>query len=123
MERGRKSTQHERLLAGMILAANRDGYAHANVSEVIAEAGVSRPTFYDYFNDKDDCFVAAVTDTHERLLSAVPDVRLVLLIRPRGGVPAGRSRHGKSGADTPGRARCSPPAARRRRPGAHSAHE
>src|SRR2546427_567516 len=71
MQKGHKSTQRERLLAGMILAANRDGYAHANVSEVIAEAGVSRPTFYDYFTDKDDCFVAAVTHAHEGLLSDV----------------------------------------------------
>jgi AcrR family transcriptional regulator len=55
----RKSTQRERLIAGMIAAAHRCGYAGANVSEVIAEAGVSRPTFYEYFKDKDDCFIAA----------------------------------------------------------------
>ena len=63
----RKSSQRERLLAGMVAAANRDGYADANVSAVIAEAGVSRPTFYDYFSDRDDCFVAAIADMHERL--------------------------------------------------------
>jgi AcrR family transcriptional regulator len=55
----RKSTQRERLVAGMITAAHRYGYAGANVSQVIAEAGVSRPTFYEYFEDKDDCFIAA----------------------------------------------------------------
>jgi AcrR family transcriptional regulator len=55
----RKSTQRERLIAGMIAAADKYGYAGANVSQVIAEAGVSRPTFYEYFEDKDDCFVAA----------------------------------------------------------------
>jgi AcrR family transcriptional regulator len=55
----RKSTQRERLIAGMIAAVHRYGYAGANVSEVIGHAGVSRPTFYDYFADKDDCFVAA----------------------------------------------------------------
>jgi AcrR family transcriptional regulator len=68
LPKGRKSTQRERLLAGMITAANREGYAGANVSEVIAEAGVSRPTFYDYFPDKDACFLAAVEDVQERLL-------------------------------------------------------
>jgi AcrR family transcriptional regulator len=67
----RKATQRERLLAGMITAANRDGYAGATVSAVIREAGVSRPTFYDYFEDRDDCFVAAVVDTHEQLLRGV----------------------------------------------------
>lgn len=55
----RKSTQRERLIAGMIAAAHRYGYAGANVSQVIAHAGVSRPTFYEYFEDKDDCFIAA----------------------------------------------------------------
>jgi AcrR family transcriptional regulator len=68
--RGRKDTQRERLLAGMITAANRDGYARASVTAVIAEAGVSRPTFYDYFSDRAACFAAALTDVHERLLAA-----------------------------------------------------
>jgi AcrR family transcriptional regulator len=67
----RKSTQRERLLAGMIAAANRDGYAHANVSQVIANAGVSRPTFYDYFTDKDDCFLVAHQEIAQRLLERV----------------------------------------------------
>jgi AcrR family transcriptional regulator len=71
LQRGRKSTQRERLLNGMIVAANRGGYSQANVSVVIAEAGVSRPTFYDYFRDRDDCFVAAVVDVQEQLLADV----------------------------------------------------
>jgi AcrR family transcriptional regulator len=71
LQKGRKSTQKERLLAGMITAANGDGYVGANVSAVIAEAGVSRPTFYDYFADKDDCFLAAVADVQEQLLGEV----------------------------------------------------
>jgi TetR/AcrR family transcriptional regulator len=67
----RKATQRGRLLAGMVTAANRDGYAGANVSAVIREAGVSRPTFYDYFEDREDCFVATVVDANERLLRVV----------------------------------------------------
>ncbi len=58
LQADRKSTQRERLIAGMLAAAHRCGYDGANVSQVIAEAGVSRPTFYEYFKDKDDCFVA-----------------------------------------------------------------
>jgi AcrR family transcriptional regulator len=71
MQKGRKSTQRERLVAGMIAVANRDGYAGANVSAVIAEAGVSRPTFYDYFADRDDCFLAAFADAHEALTAEI----------------------------------------------------
>lgn len=67
----RKSTQRERLIAGMIAAANRHGYAGANVSRVIANAGVSRPTFYEYFADKDDCFLAVHHDISERLLEHI----------------------------------------------------
>jgi AcrR family transcriptional regulator len=70
-QKGRKSTQRERLLAGMVTTANRDGYAGANVSKIIAEAGVSRPTFYDYFTDKDDCFLGALGDIQERLLAEI----------------------------------------------------
>jgi AcrR family transcriptional regulator len=67
----RKSTQRERLLNGMVEAANRDGYAGASVSQVIANAGVSRPTFYDYFADKDSCFLAAHREIAHHLLELV----------------------------------------------------
>jgi AcrR family transcriptional regulator len=73
LQNRRKATQRERLLKGMIAAATRDGYAGANVSAVIGEAGVSRPTFYDYFEDRDDCFVATIIDVHQRLLGEVRD--------------------------------------------------
>jgi AcrR family transcriptional regulator len=73
LQKGRKATQRERLLRGMIRAANRDGYAGANVSAVIAEAQVSRPTFYDYFEDRDDCFIAALIDVREAMLGELRD--------------------------------------------------
>lgn len=57
----------------MIDSANRAGYAGASVSAVIAAAGVSRPTFYDYFEDREDCFLATVTDVHTRLLSQLEE--------------------------------------------------
>jgi AcrR family transcriptional regulator len=71
LQKGRKSTQRERLLAGMVAAANKGGYAGATVSEVIAQAGVSRPTFYDYFADRDECFVACAEDVRSQLLGKV----------------------------------------------------
>ena len=55
----------------MVDVANRRGYAGANVSAVIAEAGVSRPTFYDYFADREECFTATIEDVREELLAAV----------------------------------------------------
>jgi AcrR family transcriptional regulator len=67
----RKETQRERLLEAMLLAAVRRGYEGANVAQVIAYAGVSRPTFYEYFTDKDDCFLAVHRDISEQLLGHV----------------------------------------------------
>jgi AcrR family transcriptional regulator len=67
----RKGTQLERLLEGMLLAAVRRGYGGANVAQVIAHAGVSRPTFYEYFEDRDDCFLAVHRDISEQLLKHV----------------------------------------------------
>ena len=70
-QRGHRSTQRERLIAGMLASATRYGYAGANVSRVIAHAGVSRPTFYEYFTDKDDCFLATHREIGELLIADI----------------------------------------------------
>ncbi len=57
----------------MIVAANRVGYARASIAAVLAEAHVSRPTFYEYFEDRDACFLAAVGETQARLLQWIAD--------------------------------------------------
>jgi AcrR family transcriptional regulator len=53
-------THFERLAEGMVLSTSRRGYAHASVSAIIAAASVSRPTFYEYFEDREDCFVGTL---------------------------------------------------------------
>jgi AcrR family transcriptional regulator len=73
LAKGQRSTQRERIIRGMITAANRDGYAGASVSAVIAEAGVSRPTFYEYFADRDACFLATIDEIRASLTIAVRD--------------------------------------------------
>jgi AcrR family transcriptional regulator len=55
----------------MLAATNRDGYSATNVAAVIARAGVSRPTFYEYFADKDECFLAVHRDISRRLVRRV----------------------------------------------------
>ncbi len=55
----------------MVEVANRSGYVGASVSAVIAHAGTSRPTFYEYFTDRDDCFRASIEDVAGRLLETV----------------------------------------------------
>jgi AcrR family transcriptional regulator len=67
----RKGTQRERLVSAMAGLAARDGYAPTSIAKVIARAGVSRPTFYEHFADREDCFLAALADVRPRLLADV----------------------------------------------------
>jgi AcrR family transcriptional regulator len=67
----RKSTQRERLLDAMIDLSGRDGLATATIAHVITHARVSRPTFYEYFSDRDACLLAALADVQQQLLADV----------------------------------------------------
>jgi AcrR family transcriptional regulator len=51
--------QRERILAAAVAAVEQGGYARLTIGRIVARAGVSRKTFYDIFNDRDDCFLAA----------------------------------------------------------------
>ena len=65
------AVQRERLLAAMLRAAAELGYREANVQDVIERAGVSRPTFYEHFANKEACFLAAFDTTAARLRERV----------------------------------------------------
>jgi len=52
-------SQRERLLEAMVRCAADRGYEATTVSDVIELAGVSRATFYEMFEDKEDCFLEA----------------------------------------------------------------
>lgn len=62
-----RTIQRERLLVAMLNAAAELGYLETNVQDVIDRAGVSRPTFYEHFSNKEDCFLAAFDSSAERL--------------------------------------------------------
>jgi len=51
--------QRDRLTAGIIAAVARHGYHGATVSKIVAEAGLSRKTFYSYFSSKEECYLQA----------------------------------------------------------------
>jgi AcrR family transcriptional regulator len=65
------AVQRERLIAAMLRAVADLGYREANVQDVIERAGVSRPTFYEHFSNKEDCFLAAFDATAARLRERV----------------------------------------------------
>jgi len=62
-----KAVQRERLVVAMLMAVSELGYREANVQDVIDRAGVSRPTFYEHFSNKEDCFLAAFDTSAARL--------------------------------------------------------
>lgn len=51
--------QRSRMLAAAVEAVGEMGYSRMTVAQVISRARVSRKTFYDVFNDREDCFLAA----------------------------------------------------------------
>jgi len=62
-----KRRSRERLLEAMLLTSGEIGYEQLSVQDVIERAKTSRATFYKYFDDKEDCFVAAYREASEWL--------------------------------------------------------
>jgi AcrR family transcriptional regulator len=67
------SNQRERILTAVIDAVSFKGYAAMSVDDVITAAGVSRRTFYDTFEDKEDAFLAAFDRVGAELLRRIGD--------------------------------------------------
>ena len=65
------SNQRERLIAATASCLAERGYASMSVAHIIAAAGVSRATFYAYFENKRDCVIAAHELTFERLTARI----------------------------------------------------
>lgn len=66
-------SQRERLLEAAIRVVAEKGYAATTVADMTREAGISRTTFYEMFDDKEGCFLAAydrVVDALVRRVSA-----------------------------------------------------
>jgi AcrR family transcriptional regulator len=62
-----RTIQRERLIVAILHAVAELGYLETNVQDVIDRAGVSRPTFYEHFSNKEDCFLAAFDTSADRL--------------------------------------------------------
>jgi AcrR family transcriptional regulator len=117
-----RAVQRERLLAAMLRAAAELGYRHVTVQHVIDRAGVSRPTFYEHFENREDCFLAAFDAAATRLRSRIdsaagaggerwrdrlrmgieellrfaatePDAARTLIVEARGASPGALQRH------------------------------
>jgi AcrR family transcriptional regulator len=53
------ASQRTRLLEAVGAAVAQKGYAATTIDHIVRRAGVSKKTFYEHFQDKEDCFLAA----------------------------------------------------------------
>jgi AcrR family transcriptional regulator len=51
--------QRERLVEAMVQAVNERGVVATTISDLVARAGISRRTFYEHFENKEDCLLAS----------------------------------------------------------------
>ncbi|MEZ0367237.1 TetR/AcrR family transcriptional regulator [Mycobacterium sp. pUA109] len=60
-----------RLLEAMRACIAENGYTATTVADVVRCARTSRRTFYEHFVDKEDCFVAVLTDDNATLIRQI----------------------------------------------------
>lgn len=65
------ASQRGRMLDAIASVVAAKGYTATTVSDVVADAGVSRKTFYEHFAGKEECFLAAWDAGVELLLNAI----------------------------------------------------
>jgi len=63
--------QRERLLNGVVEAVAEHGYNATTIARITAAAKISRRTFYEYFEDKQECFLAAYEMIETHLLDSM----------------------------------------------------
>ena len=71
----RQSVQRTRLLEAAAAVFARAGYADASAEAIAREAGMSKATFYEHFDNKEECILAlfdqAASETLEAMAKAV----------------------------------------------------
>lgn len=67
--RAPKKTQRERLIEAMTALCAQVGYRSVSIAQVSSRAGVSSATFYEQFDSKEACLLAAYQAAAERLLA------------------------------------------------------
>lgn len=62
--------QRARILAAALQESSRRGRAHTSVSHIVTGARISRRTFYELFDSRDDCFAAVFEEAVDHLAGA-----------------------------------------------------
>lgn len=64
-----RPTQRERLIEAIIELSGQHGYQGLSIAQISSRAGVSSATFYELFEDKEACMLAAYRDATRRTLA------------------------------------------------------
>ena len=59
-----KGNFRQRLLDALEASIAKDGYPRTTVADIVRRARTSRRTFYEYFDSREACFVALLTDAN-----------------------------------------------------------
>jgi AcrR family transcriptional regulator len=84
------ASQRTRLLEAVGRAVADRGYAAATIDDIVGDAGVSKKTFYEHFNDKLDCFLAAYEAASDELLEHMTAAEEDAVPRETGSDPVSR---------------------------------
>lgn len=66
-----RASQRERVVKTMLVLVGERGYAATSVPAVTKAARVARNTFYEFFPDKESCFVAACAEAAADLIATM----------------------------------------------------
>ncbi len=67
----RMTTVRRRLLDGLAASIAAGGYRGTTVADIVRQARTSRRTFYEHFTDKEDCFVALLTEANAQMIRQI----------------------------------------------------
>jgi AcrR family transcriptional regulator len=80
--------QRDRLMRAMARTVAEHGYQETTVRRLLGRAGLSRRTYYELFEDKEDCFLAAYDEVIDHVMG------VVIESYEEGGSPEERIEHG-----------------------------
>lgn len=68
-----RASQRKRLIEAITFLALEKGYGAVTVSEIVARARTAKTTFYEHFENKLECFLAAYDESVARITLAMAD--------------------------------------------------
>src|ERR671935_482733 len=66
-----RASQRDRLLRSVIAAVAESGYPDVTVADIVRRAKVSKNAFYQHFDNKEECFLAATGQGRELMMTQV----------------------------------------------------